>query len=253
MNNSIRKLAVLVSITAVITLTQGGFIMAHEDEGQYLSDKETVDNIYGFIQQGRLDSATAFLKGLGEDKVVITTWINVQCDINNVMKDPMASARIGQAGVDYSLEKGHKLPAAMMLHNISSFFMPNWDVGVDPLALPVILDAAKHQVQLRKEIPQPGPLMWAYWDLGMAELVNGNCEIAIERFNEGIKVAQEQGDKDGEAWCKIFVGKAKIICTPELIDEGQDEMREAATMINEVGQDWEKEEIVKILGSVGLK
>ncbi|NQU05280.1 MAG: hypothetical protein HQ568_04240 [Calditrichaeota bacterium] len=95
--------------------------MAHEGEGQYLSDKETVDNIYGFIQQGRLDSATAFLKGLGEDKVVITTWINVQCDINNVMKGAMASSQIGQVGVDYCLEKGHKLPAAMMLHNISSF------------------------------------------------------------------------------------------------------------------------------------
>jgi len=95
--------------------------------------------------------------------------------------------------------------------------------------------------------------MWAYWDLGMAELVSGNSTEAIEMFNAGIKTAQEQDDKDGEAWCKIFIGKAKIKYTPELIDEGQKEMREAAAIINEVGEDWEKEEIKKILNSVGIE
>ena len=202
--------------------------MANEGQSPYLSNQETVEKIYGYLQSGQIDSSKAYLIGLGDDKVVIQTWMNVQCDINNVKKDPKASAEIGQVGVDYSLEKGFKLPAAMMLHNISAFFMPDFDEGVDPENLPLIISAATQQLTLRREIPQPGPLMWSLWDLGIAELAAGNASDAIKTLEEGIKVADEQDDKDGAAWCRIFIGKAKVKYLPELIDEGKNDMQEAA-------------------------
>ena len=223
--------------------------MANEGHGSYLSDEETVNKIYDYLQQDQIDSATAYFKDLGDDKIVIQAWVNVQCDINNVRHDPKASARIGLAGVDYCLEKGYKLPAAMMLHNVSAFFTPDWDENVDP---ETILDAARRQVPIRREIPQPGPLTWALWDLGMAELIAGNAVEAIKSFEEGEKRALEQDDRDSAAWCRIFIGKAKVKHISDLKAEGEREMLDAAEVITEIGEDWEKEAIDGILKSVEL-
>ena len=120
--------------------------MAHEGEGNYLSDSATVSKIYGYLENNQLDSAIAHIKGLGDDQTVAQTWVNVQCDINNIKQDPKLSAEIGQAGVDFMLEKGFKGGAAMMLHNISAFFMPEWDENVDEDAIPIIVDAARRQI-----------------------------------------------------------------------------------------------------------
>ena len=247
-------MSVLIIIVTMLVNLTGGILMAHEHgEGEYLSSKETVDMLYNHVRNDNLDSAVAYLKGLGEDEVIVQTWMNVQCDINNIKHDPRASARIGQAGVQYCLEKDYKLPAAVMLHNITAFFMPNWDEDVDSEAVPIILDAARQQVPLRREIPQPGPLMWALWDLGMAELVAGNTAEAIKAFEEGEKIGNEQDDKDGAAWCRLFIGKAKIKYLPDLKSEGEKDMKDAASIILEFGQDWEKESIPGILKAAGLE
>jgi hypothetical protein len=199
-----------------------------------------------------LDSATAHIKNLGDDQTIAQTWVNVQCDINNIKHDPKLSAMIGNAGVDFMLEKGFKIGAAMLLHNISAFFMPEFDENVDPSAIPTILDAARRQIPLRQEVGQPGPLMWAYWDLGLAELAAGNASDAIKALQEGVKIAQEQQDNNAAAWCRIFIGKAMVKYQPESKSEGESLMREAAQVIQESGQDWEKESFEGILQSAGL-
>lgn len=241
----------IVSI-GILLLIAGGSIMAHEGEGNYLSDSVTVNTIYGHLKDNQLDSAIAHIKGMGDDKTVAQAWVSVQCDINNIKHDPKLSAQIGNAGVDFMLEKGFKVGAAMLLHNISAFFMPNFDENVDPSSLPTILDAARRQVPLRQEAGQPGPLMWAYWDLGVAELAAGNANEAIQALEEGVKIAQEQDDKNSAAWCEIFIGKAKVKYRPELKAEGESQMRDAAQVIRDTGQDWEKESITQILQSAGL-
>ena len=227
-------------------------VEGHE-HGQYLSDEVTVEKVYSYLTSGNLDSAVAYIKGLGEDNVVVNTWVNVQCDINSVHKDPRMSAEIGRAGVDYCIDKDYKLPAAMMLHNISAFFMPKFDEGVAPADIPTILEAAQRQVILRRLIKQDDPLMWALWDEGVAMLAAGNAVEAIMQLEEGVSIAQKNEDKDGEAWCCMFIGKAKFKYTPSQKEEGRKEMLGAAKVLMEIGEDWEKESAVEILASVGLK
>ena len=228
--------------------------MAHdEDHGQYLSNEETVNKVYTYIQAGQMDQAVAYIKGLGEDPAVAQTFVNVQCDINNVKHDPVGSAAFAQHGTKFMQEKGFKRGEAMMLHNIAAFFMPEWDENVNEAAKTTGLEAAQRQVPLRREIGDAGPLLWAYWDLGMCQLVAGQIDEAIKTFEEGEKIGIEQEDRDGASWCRIFIGKAKVKYKPELKSEGEKDMLTAAKTINEVGQDWEKEEIPKILATVGLK
>ena len=224
-----------------------------QEKKNYLSDAATVDKIYSLIKSSQVDSAAEYLKGLGDDKVIIQTWIAVQCDINNIKNDPRASAELGWKGVKYSLEKGYKMPAAMMLHNISAFFMPSFDEGVDPEAATMILDAALQQVPLRREIGQPVPLMWALWDLGLAQLVSGNYSEAISSFEKGVNIAGELDDREAEAWCNIFIGKCKYQHFPELKAEGERTMRDAAVILSESKEDWVRESSSQILESVDLK
>jgi len=236
-------------------LILGVSLMAHDgDHGKYLSDEATVDTVYGFIQSGEIEKAVEHIKGSSEDDQKIAhAFVSVQCDINNVKHDPVGSAALAQHGVAFMQEKGFKRGEAMMLHNISAFFMPDWDENAIEGATTTGLAAARQQVPVRKEIGDQGPLMWAHWDLGMCLLVAGEIDEAIKTLEEGEKVAIKQDDKDGAAWCRIFIGKAKVKYKPELKNEGEKEMLEAAKVINEVGADWEKEEIPKILASVGLK
>lgn len=196
--------------------------MAHEDEGhdhgKYLTSEELVDTVYTMLKDGKLDDAVSHLKSLGDDNVVVNSWVGLQCDINNVQHDPHMSAEIARKGIEYTLEKGYKLPAAMMLHNISAFFMPNFDEGVTAEDAKLAVEAAREAIPLRKDIGDEGPLMWAYWDLGCAEMASGNWEAAIDAFIEGKDLAKTQ-EGTGEAWCTIFIGKAKVKHIPEKREE----------------------------------
>ncbi len=244
---------VIFCILFLFLFFKGFALMAGEGQSNYLTNKEIVEKIYSLLQSEDLDSAKAHMFSFGDDKTVVNTWIGLQCDINNIKGDPYLSAEFAEAGIAYCSEKGYKMPAAMMLHNISAFFMPNWDENVDSAAVPIALDAARRQVPIRKEIGQEGPLLWAYWDLGLAELVAGNADEAIASFNAGVEIAEKTGDKDGGAWCKLFIGKTKIKHFPDKKEAGEKEMLEAARTIMEIGQDWEKESIPGILKTVGLK
>ncbi len=227
--------------------------MSHEHDTEYLSDAQTVDSVYALVTAGKIDEAADFFKALGADQAVITTWMNVQCDINNVKKDPRASAQIGQVGVDYCLEKNYLVPAAMMLHNIASFFMTDFDENVAPADVPTILEAAKRQTILRRQIKQESPLMWALWDEGLAHLANKDAEQAILFLSEGAELGCKMEDRDGEAWCNLFIGKTKVKLMPERKAEGIEQMNAAAKVIMEVGEDWEKESLPEIFKPVGLE
>ena len=242
-----------LSTVVMALLLSGGLILADEGQPSYLSSDETVERVYAHLNKGDLVAASEYLQGLGDDKQVVQTWINVQCDINNIKQNAHASAEIGLAGVDYCLERGYKIPAAIMLHNISAFFMPNFDEGVDPAYLPIILNAARRQVSLRREINQPEPLAWALWDLGLAELAASNAEAAIRALEEGEKIDNDNGDRDAAAWCRLFIGKTRSKLIPNDKTQGKQDMREAVKIIDEIGQDWEKEEVGKILESMGIE
>ena len=221
-------------------------------KGSYLSDKETVDKVYALLKEGDNDGVEAFFKGLGEDKVLVPTWINVQCDINNIHHDPLASSKLAIPGIEYCISNGYNKGAAMMLHNISAFFMPNFDEGVDPEHAKIAVEAARRQVPIRREIGEDGPLMWAMWDLGLAELAAGNVEEAIKALDDGELIAEKTDGKTDTAWCKIFSGKAKLVHKSELKDQGKQDMLDAGKIILEHGADWEKESVEQIWGSVKI-
>lgn len=238
---------------SVLSLIPGGVLMTQESDSAYLSNKETVDTIYSLLKSDELDDAVNLIRSQGDEKAIVQTWVNVQCDINNVMQDTEMSAVIGLAGAEYCLQNDHKMAAAMMLHNVAAFFMPDFDEGIDSSYIPVILEAARRQLPLRREIGQKGPLMWALWDLGVAELAAGDGVGAIPVFEEGIQIADEMGDRDGAAWCLIFLGKAKVKYIFGEEESGRKDMLTAARIIREIGEDWEKVAIVSILKSAGLE
>ncbi len=223
-----------------------------DDHSQYLTDEVTVETIYSHLKNGDVPSATAFLISFGDDKTVMKTWIGVQCDINNVKKDPYASEKIAREGVKFALARDYKTGAAMMLHNISSFHLPNWDEGVDPNVIPGIIEVATLQVNLREQLEDKNSLGWAYWDQGIALLAGLKTSEAINGFKKSVEVAESIGDRDLAAWANLFIGKSMIKENPSIRHEGENVMRQAVATINEVGEDWEKEEVVKILASVGL-
>jgi len=228
--------------------------MAHDHKKvSYLSDKETVDKVYGLIKSGEIDAVVAYFKGLGEDKVLIPKWIHVQCDINNVCHDPMASSQMSLPGIEYCISKGYKVQAAMMLHNTSAFFMPDFDENVDPEGAKIALAAARKQLPIRRDLGDAGPLMWSMWDLGLAELVVGNADEAIKILSEGEALAFKSDDKDGAAWCKIFIGKAKFLHKTDLKDEWLQDMKDAGNVILEFGADWEKKAVSQIWKAVRIE
>ena len=244
----------LLGAVLILTTLQNGATLADEPtEGGYRSRPEVVEKIYGYIQVGQRDSVRAYFQSLKDAKTAARAWIDVQCDINNVRQDPCASARIGLDGVEYCLSVGEKRSAAILLHNIVAFFQPDFSRAPDSADLPVMLSAARRQVPLRRELGQDAPLMWALWDLGTAELAAGNVNEALAALEEGERMAVTLGDDNAGAWCRIMMGKGKVKYLPERRAEGERDIREAAKVIMERGEDWEREGVAQIKATVGLK
>jgi len=223
------------------------------DHAEFLTDAVTIDTLYDLLQNDRLDEAVAYLKSLGDPPVVMQKWIGVQCDINNVKHDPRLSELIARPGVAFALEHGFKKGAAILLHNITAFYMPDWDEGVDPAIAPRLAETAMQQVALRRELNDPGSLGWALWDLGMCALVAGDFDGAVNAFDESASVFASNNDPDGEAWAKLFKGRAFVRLKPLFAAEGKSLMTEAGETIRKVGEEWEKEEVGRILTRSGLK
>jgi tetratricopeptide (TPR) repeat protein len=216
----------------------------------YLSDKETVNAVYEKLTANDLDGAVAIVKSKGDDAAVMNAWVAVQCDLNTVKKNPHLAEAFARPGVEFALEKGYKKGAAVLLHNLFAFHAPNWDEGVDPNVVPGMVEASRRQLELRKELDDVGSLGWAWWDLGLSELIAGNYDAAVEAFDGAIEVHGGANDADAVAWANLFKGKALIKLDPNRRDEGHGLMKDAADTILRVGAAWEKNEIPKIMASV---
>jgi len=81
----------------------------------------------------------------------------------------------------------------------------------------------------------------------------GNITESRGAFEEGEKLALEQNDRNCAAWCRIFIGKAKVKRLPDLKEQGRQEMLDAAGVITEIGEEWEREAMEGILQSAGVK
>jgi hypothetical protein len=218
-----------------------------EGKTPYLTDKETTDLLYGLLRADRLDEAVERLKAAGDPPSVLKRWIGAQCDIHNIMGDARLSEVLARPGVEFALDHGLKREAAVLLHNIFAFYTQAWDEGVDPAVAPRIVDASRLQVSLRRELPDRGSYGWALWDLGMSELVAANLEASFAAFEDAERVHRELGDEDSAAWARLFHGKGLLRQGREA--DGREMMTSAANVIRAQGQDWEKEEVEKILSA----
>lgn len=221
-----------------------------EEHPNYLTNKSVVDTLTEILSNGTDENIIEFFLSKENPEQIVRTWVSAQCDVNNINHDPYGSARIGLQGIEYCLLKGYKKPAAMMMHNICAFFMPEFDENVDPKCHTMLLETARKQVELRREIEEQGPV-WALWTLGLAESVTGHHENALKHLSEGADLALERNDANAEAWCRLFIGKIKIRSNLDS-ETGKTEMLNASSIILNTGADWEKEEVSKILSSVSL-
>jgi len=71
--------------------------------------------------------------------------------------------------------------------------------------------------------------------------------VSIETITGYLKA----GDDSAAAWCRLFDGKTRIKAGQDA-EKGREIMRQAAEVIREVGEDWEREEAARILAAVGL-
>ena len=217
------------------------------------SSSALVDTIYAMIKYGRLQQAAEIVKKDGNPDAVIRSWLDLQHSILEQKKDARAAALFGELGAQYAEGNGYSRSAAVFYHNICLFLMPNFDEGIQPEDLELALKAARHQVELRRKINHRSRLIWALWDLGVAELAGGNQQAAMAALVEGEQLALKDEDLKAAAWCRIFIGKAKIKYRPEKQFEGEREMLQAAKTIREGSGEWERESVHKILVSVWLE
>jgi hypothetical protein len=255
--SSLIRIAASTSLLLIISLfvpsNAKGEDPVSDHNSQYLTSPTFVDSIYSFLSNGNTSGAVEAIRKTGDAKMAIQAWIGVQCDINNVKGDPVLSEAIARPGVEFALENGFKQAAAILLHNISAFHSKAWDEGIDPKVIPGIIEASHRQVGLRECLDDKTSLAWAYWDHGLALLGGGRAEEAVSYLNKGAALADSLNDRDTAAWCRLFIGKAWVKYIPSRLDEGKALMLQSAAVIEEVGEDWEREEIVNILAVVGLK
>ena len=216
------------------------------------SSADLINTVYALISDGELLKAADLVRGTSSSDAVVRLWLDLQHSIFELKEDARAAALFGELGARYAEENGYLRSAALFYHNICSFLMPDFDEEIQPQDLDLVLKAARLQVELRRKINHRSRLVWALWDLGIAKLAGGNHQAAIAALVEGEQLALKDGDKKAAAWCRIFIGKAKIKYRPEKQFEGEREMLQAAKTIREGSGDWEKESVRKILKSVWL-
>ena len=212
-----------------------------------------VDTVYTLIQSGRLQRAVDIVKSSKESDSIVRSWLDIQHAIYEIKSDAQTAALFGKIGAEYAVENGYLRTAALMYHNICSFLMPDFDEGVSREDLVMVLQAAQRQVELRRKIKHSSRLIWALWDLGIANLAAGDSQAALVALSEGERIALEIDDPKAAAWCRIFIGKTKVKHFQDLQFEGEREMLKAAKVIRETGREWEKESVGKILKSVWLE
>jgi len=221
-----------------------------DDHPRYLSDEATVDRVYDLLLRGDVEAAVALVKTSGDDNAVVNAWIALQCDINNVKGDPHRSEQLARPGVDFALERGMKKGAAILLHNLFAFHAQHWDEGVDPAVVPGIVEASRRQVELRQELDDAASLGWAWWDLGMSELVARNRDNAVAAFTQAERVHGERDDPDAVAWATLFKGKTLVRLSTDDAATGRQMMEGAAQAIRALGEQWEKDAVAEIIATV---
>lgn len=147
-----------------------------------------------------------------------------------------------EIAVNKTLEMENKLISGILYHNQASFCFPNMDDGVDERLIEPGYFAAVKDYEIRKEIGEKGPMLWAKWLVGISEFIKGDVVKSLETLENTAKQAiEEPFEKDIDTWTRMMIAKFYLRTFPEKRDL-------AIEMLQEV-----KEEFIALMDNYGLE
>lgn len=181
--------------------------------------KELSRNVLDKLKKGEHEGIIEYIsKFFEDDKSLIKALRDIQIQLKNIgggyppvgkqIETIDEIIRYTDAATKFVLEKGDKLSAGVLFHNQASFCFPNMDDGVDEKLVEPGYYAAVKDYELRIEIGDKVPILWAKWLVGIAEFIKGDADKALEILEETIKSAQEDPiDRNVETWTKLMIAK----------------------------------------------
>lgn len=111
----------------------------------------------------------------------------------------------------FALDNENKLTAGILNHNLSSFCFPNMDEGVDESLITPGYEAAVKDLEIREEIGEKDPMLWAKWLVGVSEFIKGDKKQAIKTLEEAVKIAQDEPVNISiVTWSNMMIVKFKL-------------------------------------------
>jgi len=187
-----------------------------------MDSKEIAKKFLELCKDNKAGEIIPFITNLfGEDKESLKKIIDVQIQIKELGGGwPPVGKQITTMGevleyskhaINYALSKDSKLAAGILNHNVASFCFPNMDDGVDEELIEPGYQAAVRDLEIRKEIGERVPLMWALWLVGVSEFIRGDVDQSIKTLNEINNLAiQEPVNESLAAWADMMKLKFRI-------------------------------------------
>lgn len=187
-----------------------------------MEPKEIAEKFLEMHENNKDKEIIPFITNLfDDDETVLKNLINTQIQIKELgggwppvgkqittMEEILVYSKIA---IEYALQKDAKLVAGMLNHNIASFCFPNMDDGVDETLIESGYIAAVSDLELRKEIGDKVPMLWAKWLVGVSEYIKGDVSTSIKTLEETSKIALEEPQNESLAvWADMMKTKFQL-------------------------------------------
>ncbi|MCE7739334.1 MAG: hypothetical protein KAU62_06310 [Candidatus Heimdallarchaeota archaeon] len=188
----------------------------------HMEPKEIAEKFLEMHENSKDKEIIPFITNLfDDDETVLKNLINTQIQIKELgggwppvgkqittMEEILVYSKIA---IEYALQKDAKLVAGMLNHNIASFCFPNMDDGVDETLIESGYIAAVSDLELRKEIGDKVPMLWAKWLVGVSEYIKGDVSTSIKTLEETSKIALEEPQNESLAvWADMMKTKFQL-------------------------------------------
>lgn len=187
-----------------------------------MESKEIAEKFLEFYNNQKSEKIIPFIEKLFDDETeILKTIISVQIQIKELGGGwPSVGKQIttmdeiftySDLAIKYALDKGNKLAAGILNHNVASFCFPNMDDGIDEKFIEPGYQAAINDLELRKEIGEKVPMLWSMWMVGIGEFLKGNIDDSIKTLEETAKIALEKPKNESlAAWADMMKIKFQI-------------------------------------------
>lgn len=192
--------------------------------------KEVSESVLDMIQNNKIDEIITFISAnLKEGENLSKRLVTIQIQLKELGGGyPPVGKQITtideiikytDVATEKALEMGEKLIAGRLYHNQASFCFPNMDDGVEDKLIEPGYFAAIKDYEIREEIGEKGPLLWAKWLVGISEFIKGDVDQALGTLEETAKYALEEPiEKDIDTWTRMMIAKFYLKSKPERRD-----------------------------------